>query len=215
MDLTLRVMGGLEGMKVEPERVRLEPAQEVSVRIAGNPTGDRIGLEVTGPFGRRECQMEVRRVPAGELLPPMPEGGVLAPVRYDEAEALAHRSGERRADPAASDEAVWAADQKVAEPGYVVYGPYAPLEAGKYLALFRLKRTGEGTGPLALLDTCVAGGQPQTGTREVSAEELPLNEFRWAPLLMEHPGGNFETRVVWTGRASLTVDSVALWRVQE
>jgi len=209
MDLTLRV----EGMKVEPERVRLEPAQEVAVTVTGQPTGGDLVLEMAGPFGLREGRMEVRRVLAGEILPPLPEVGVLAPARYDEAEALAHRSGERRADPAASEGTVWAADHDETEPGYIVYGPYAPLEAGKYLVLFRLKRTGEGVGPLALLDTCVAGGQPQTGLREVQAEELPLNEFRSVPLLMEHPGGHFETRVVWTGCASLAVDNVALWRV--
>jgi hypothetical protein len=98
------------------------------------------------------------------------------------------------------------------EPGHIMFGPYAPLEAGKYLALFRVRRLDEGTGVLALLDTCVAGGTPQTGKRELRAEELPLNEYRWVPIVFEHPDGNFETRVQWSGAASMAVDAVALWR---
>ena len=81
------------------------------------------------------------------------------------------------------------------------------------LALFRVRRLGEGTGALALLDTCVAGSTPQTGKRELRAEELPLNEYRWLPIVFEHPGGNFETRVQWSGAASMAVDAIAVWAV--
>lgn len=213
MELTLRMVEGLQEVQMAPQQVRLEPAQEVSVKIAGIPTGDRLALELIGPFGNREYRIEVRKISAGELLSPLPTGETLIPVRFDEAESLAHRSGKRQEDSAASEGVGWAAERNGTEPGYIVYGPYAPLSAGKYVALFRLKRTGEGSGLLALLDTCVAGGQPQTGRREVHAEELPLHEFRSAPVLLEHPGGNFETRVLWTGNASLLVDSVALWKI--
>ena len=213
MELTLRVVQGLAQVQVTPSPLRLEPAQEATVRIEGVPSGERIRLELTGPFGVREHPIAVRPVPAEELVSPLPAGGVLTPVRFDEAESLAHRCGERQEDAAASDGAVWAAERNGTEPGYLVYGPYAPLAAGKYLALFRLQRTGEGSGLLALLDGCVAGGQPQTGLREVRCEELPLREFRSVPVLLDHPGGHFETRVLWTGSASLAVDSVALWKL--
>ena len=49
--------------------------------------------------------------------------------------------------------------------GYVVYGPYAQMGRGRYVALFRLKRTGQGEGPLITLDTCVGGGIPMTAAQ--------------------------------------------------
>ncbi|PIU89103.1 MAG: hypothetical protein COZ06_18110 [Armatimonadetes bacterium CG_4_10_14_3_um_filter_66_18] len=67
---------------------------------------------------------------------------------------------------------------------------------------------------LAHLDTCVGGGVPQTAERELRAEELPLNEWRWVALALDHPGGAFETRLEWSGAASLATDAVALWRVE-
>jgi hypothetical protein len=131
-----------------------------------------------------------------------------------EAEDLAHRSGKQAADPQASAGSIWLAVKGEAEPTHIIFGPYAPLEAGRYLALFRVKRAGEGTDVLARLDTCVAGGTPQTGMRELRAEELPLNQFRWVPIVFDHPGGNYETRVQWSGAASFAVDSIALWKIE-
>jgi hypothetical protein len=65
-----------------------------------------------------------------------------------------------------------------------------------------------------VLDTCVAGGTPQTGMREVRAEDLPLDAWRWLPVEFQHPGGGYETRVIWTGAASMAVDAIALWRIE-
>ena len=94
-----------------------------------------------------------------------------------------------------------------------MFGPYLPMDAGDYLALFRLKRTGKGQGVVAVIDTCVGGGKPITASREIRVEELPLEEFRSFPLLFHHPGGGVETRVFWPGNASLAVDDITLWKV--
>ena len=108
-----------------------------------------------------------------------------------------------------------------AAPGFIVYGPSSMLEEGRYLALFRLKRLDEGTGQGAVLDTSVGGGGPvnfgfghTTGRLKISAEDLPLNQWRWFPIVFQHPGGSVETRVQWPGDASLAVDAVALWKIE-
>jgi hypothetical protein len=95
------------------------------------------------------------------------------------------------------------------------------LEAGQYLALFRLKRLDEGAGQAAVLDTCVGGGGPAnfgfgraTGRLAVNNADLPLNAWRWFPIVFKHPGGSVETRVQWSGNASLAVDGIALWKIE-
>jgi len=214
LQVELRLREGLEEAMVTPSRAELKPGQEASVTVKGRPGGDRVTLEITGAFGVRRAEVALRRIPLSELAAPLPPAADLTPAGYLEAESLAHRSGTRERDPEASTESVWLARKGETEPGYIVFGPYLPLEAGQYLTLFRLKRTGEGPGVVAVLDACVAGGTPQTGMREVRSEELPVDQFRWVPMVFQHPGGNFETRVVWSGAASLAVDSIALWKIE-
>ena len=48
---------------------------------------------------------------------------------------------------------------------------------------------------------------------EESGENGGRSEFRWVVVQFEHPGGNFETRVVWSGSAPLAVDCVAVWEI--
>ncbi|NOY82800.1 MAG: hypothetical protein GXP31_17515, partial [Kiritimatiellaeota bacterium] len=66
---------------------------------------------------------------------------------------------------------------------------------------------------LAELDACVAGGAPQTGRRALRAGDLPVGRWRWVPVVFEHPGGAYETRVLWAGHVPFAVDAVALWRI--
>ena len=55
-----------------------------------------------------------------------------------------------------------------------------------------------------------------TGTSTgVDATMLPVGQWRTFPLLLEHPEGNYEVRVEWSGAASIEVDSVVLLRVTE
>jgi hypothetical protein len=205
---------GLDGSGLSRDSARLEPAQEASFTLRGAPTGERVAVTAAGEFGTRRAKVQLRRIARNEVLGQLPSG-TLTPSRYLEAESLSHRFGEAQADPEASGGAIWVARRGETEPGHIVFGPYAALEPGRYLALFRVRRLSEGTGPLALLDTCVAGGLTQTGQGELRAEELPLNADRWAPILFEHPGGNFETRVQWLGAASMAVDAIVLWKVSE
>lgn len=213
MDVRAEVAAGLSRSAVRPDRLRLAPGEAATLDIAGTPDGGRIDLEVKGAFGVRRAVVSLNRIAAKEIFAPLSSGASLRFVNQFEAESLPHRSGKEEKDSQSSNGVVWSARKGEAEPGYIIFGPYSPLKEGHYLALFRLKRTDEGAGALVTLDTCVGGGNPITASRTVKAEELPIGQYRAVPLLLRHPGGAVETRALWTGSASVVVDSIAVWEV--
>lgn len=213
-EVRLRVAGGLDQAMLEPQQASIRPAEEIKLAVTGRPAGDRLTIEAAGDFGTRQAQVDLHRIPVAEVLAGLPAAGRLVPVAYLEAEVLAHVSGFLEHDPDASGGQIWLARAGQDRPAHIVFGPYQTLPAGQYLALFRLRRMGAGAGVVALLDTCVGGGSPETGRREVTAEELPEGQWRWAPVVFNHPGGQYETRVLWSGSADLAVDAVAVWLLE-
>ena len=214
VQVQFKLKGGLDQAKIIPDHLQLAADQEAAVSLVGNPTADRVSVEMTGDFGARLAEVAIRRIKANEILGDLPAGVSLIPVSCMPAADLAHRAGERVSDPASLAGSVWAAKKGVTEATHIVFGPYLPLAPGQYLALFRMKRTDEGAGVLARLDTCVAGTSPSSGERELKAEEMPVGEYRCVPILFTHAGGNYETRVQWSGAASVSVDSIAVWKVE-
>jgi hypothetical protein len=97
------------------------------------------------------------------------------------------------------------------QPGYIVFGLYRETSAGRYLAMFRLKRTGDAAGDVALVDAAVGGGRT-VASAVCKADSLPPGQYRYVALRFAYPGGKLETRVFWHGKAALAVDSITLWR---
>ena len=95
-----------------------------------------------------------------------------------------------------------------------MFGPYADMPHGRYLALFRVRRTGGHAAPLATLDASANGGKIVMAQRKLVSGDLPDGEWRYAPLAFNHPGGLLETRVLWPGDSALSVDTIDLWRVR-
>lgn len=213
MTTRLRILQGLRDAKVRPERVRLAPGQAVPITVQGVPTGAEIALIPEGIAGTDRTRIRLRTIPEQEILNPAPVRERLEFIRQFPAAELPHRSGFAQKDPQALNGAVWTAQTGRAETGFILFGPYTPMPAGRYLALFRLKRIGSGSGRLLTLDSCVGGGFPVTAQREVRAESLPDGEFRAIPLRFTHPGGALEMRVQWWGGDSVAVDSILLWRI--
>ncbi len=211
MSVQLKPLSGMQDASLTPSTVLLEPSESAEVTLTGSPDADEVAFLVQAPFGERRYALPIRRVPGVELGDAVLPDGVLRFVRRYEAETLPHGSGAALADTGAAGSVAWKADATCAKAGYIVFGPYASLPAGKYVALYRLK--GEGAGVLGLVDTCVGGGHPITSSREVREEELAGNGYRVIPLVFTHPGGPVETRVQWSGHGRLTVDWIALWRV--
>ncbi len=213
-----RLMGGIsvEGLGkawVKPDRFSLSPAQMVKVDIKGTPAGERVKVTVKSGAFSLSRELPIRLIQQNELISPLPPKITLRFVRHLEAETLAHNTGKRMEDASASNGIVWVAGPGDAGSTHMLFGPYMPLDKGTYLALFRLKRLGEGQGRIATLDTCVGGGQPTISARDLLAEELPLGEFRYVPLSFQHPGGAVETRVFWYGNVPLAVDCVDIFEI--
>ena len=186
----------------------------VPLTVTGEPQGDRCQVTVDGSFGQRRAQVNLRLLPQSEMAGELPKRP-LSFVEVFSAAQLAHRSGQAAGDAQALAGQVWTATQGATAAGHIVFGPYRPTPAGRYVAAFRLKRTGPGEGLCLKLDTAVGGGgSPSSAQRDLRAEDLPLGQWRCVPLTFEHPGGALETRVFWTGAASVAADSIVLWAVR-
>ncbi|MBC7326937.1 hypothetical protein H5T87_02310 [bacterium] len=204
---------GLKNLRISKTRFSLSAAQSQTVEIQGTPVGENLKLVVKGKDVSIEEKFPIQLIKASEIATPLAHGATLKFVRHLEAEDLAHNSGRKESDPEASNGAVWAAKPGDAGGIYIVFGPYMPLNKGRYLALYRLKRTGEGQGEVVTLDTCVGGGNPVTSSSVLSVDKLPLNQFRRFGLTFEHPGGAVETRVFWNGKVAVAVDCIDLWQI--
>jgi hypothetical protein len=211
----LIVKAGLEHATVRPASVRLAPGKPVQVQIDGVPMGKPITVETRGAFSPARKLMALCPVHSDEISGKIPSVSALRFVRQFAAVELRHLSGQDEQDPdaLAPMKRAWTVKAGVHSPGCVVFGPYAPIPPGKYVALFRLKRVGAGSGQFVTLDTCVGGGRPTTALRNLNVDDLPDGQYRSVPLVFNHPGGQVETRVTWTGAASLTVDCTILWQV--
>lgn len=207
------VASGLTGAVVRPARVELPGGGSARVSVSGEPDGDEAALRARGTFGERTSRVRLLRLASDELLDKLPDGA-LRFVREWDAVSLPHRSGASLVDAAAGGRTVWSAEPGSAEPGWIVYGPYSELPAGHYVALFRVKRTGAGSGELATLDASTDGGKHALGQRSVTVDELPEDTYRLAAVPFDHPGGAIETRVSWTGAAGIAVDTITVWRVR-
>jgi len=214
-EVALSVVSGLEKAKVSPARLQIEASGEGNFTVVGISVSERVRIRLSSNSIEKQVEIPLEQLPQGELAAPLPRGLVLRFAAKFEAEHLAHLSGELKQDERASGKAVWVAERNRAKIGHIVYGPYTPLEAGRYIALFRLKRLSEGEGFIATVDSCVGGGSPITAEKRITAKQLPVGQFRLVPLEFVHPSDSVETRVFWTGQADLAVDFVALFKVEK
>jgi len=210
--LRVAVSDGLAGAVAQPDSLRLDAGQGAAVTLSGRLSAGRVGLALSGSFGSREQAIPAGLIPADHVVGDLPQGKTLELVHVWEAERLAHRSGQRESDPSAGAQAAWVATPGRAAASHIVFGPYAQTAAGEYVALFRLKRTGPGAGPVAVLDThCPGAGA--SASKRLAAGDLPEGQYRWVALAFRHPGGQLETRVYWPGSVPVAVDCVAVWAV--
>ena len=204
---------GLEGVGIIPSTAMLEPGKEAKIALSGKAVADKITVEARGSFGLRQTMMNVKRIPYREILGTLPKNTNLQFVSDFRIDPLIHTTGKPVIDVDGS--VCLGAEKGSAQPGFLAYGPYAGLDAGRYLAIFRIKRTGEGSGNIAMVDTCVAGQSTSTASRLLTADELPVGAYRSVALMFDHPGGAYESRVLWTGNASLVFDHIIIWKIMK
>ncbi len=196
-----------------PEKGAIPAFQSVMITLQGKPAGPSLKVSVKGAWGERSKAVAVQTIRAGELSGTLPEGTSLRFVDRFEATGLSHRSGSAQADSTVPCGSVWVAEEGVTETGHLVFGPYKPFPAGRYLALFQVKRTGEGVGSLARIDVHGEGAKGDAAARVISVTEAGLQVWRYYPFALTHAGGALETLLYWPGKASLAVGEILLWEV--
>ncbi len=199
--------------------VNLQPGIPVAGAAYGMASGAAIKLDITGQDVHREVVLPVSIVDPHSILggpAALPSGNLQFTHRYIAVD-MGHRTGSAIADPLASSGEAWATAPlptgSSPDSAYVLYGPYAGLQPGSYVAMFRIERTGKGTGALALLDVSTNAGATELAKRTLQCTELPIGRYAYVPLRFVTDGSAIETRVMWLGGAPLHIDCVDVWRV--
>ncbi|NSW56886.1 MAG: hypothetical protein HPY44_12815 [Armatimonadetes bacterium] len=139
------------------------------------------------------------------------------------ATALNRSMGGAVSDPAALWGRAWGSPELPAKPGCMIYGPYAPMPAGRYLVAFRVMLSKSATTDpdvhLATLDVHAGGyggiakvcGQADLRRRDFAE----AGAWQWFTVQTDWPGlpSLMETRVTWHARAPIVVDRVAVFRL--
>lgn len=217
----VRVADGMENVQVEGRLNGLAPDVKVPISIGGVPQADTVQFEtsvVGGPVQKRTVRL--RSIEPSEIvggLEVIQANGAAPPtlsyVTHFSMGAFAHETGAMVSDPAAIGGEAWQVNPGKDMPGHTIFGPYVPMPAGDYLALFRMERVGAQEGSIGLVDSCVGGGVPVLAQRDVLLSELPTERYVYVPLLFHHPGGALETRFYWDGKVGVRLDGVDLWRI--
>jgi len=214
LDLALAA-AGLEHGTLAPDHLHLAPGQTAPFWLSGATAADSLTLTATGALGKRSATVALRWIPRDQIVGTVGAGVTWGFQWRMDAAKLAHRGGHAVADAQAADGAAWSAEAGKTEPGHIIYGPYAPTPPGRYLALFGLQRTGEGSGELARVDASAAMPYHENAAQTVAGAALARGQYRYVPVEFVHPGGTLETRVYWPGEISLAVESVTLFRAAD
>lgn len=212
--ITFNVKASANGGNVvaSPTVLKLEPAREIQISIDGYPSGSELKLRIEGEFGVHDFKSALVQTLRSEIVGPELPGT----AKFDsslEAVSMPKIIGTEVDEPGAATGKARIATKGDTQPGHIVYGPYRSYAAGKYIALFRVKRTGEGSGVACLLDATVGGAAQSLAKRTVDTAELPIGEWKAVPVAFTHPGGSLETRAIWPGNASLMIDRIDLYRL--
>lgn len=96
----------------------------------------------------------------------------------------------------------------IGESGALIYGPYAPIDPGRYSATMWVKLLSETDATLSVgkIDVCTKGGEIVV-ERDLLAGSLSMTEYRPISLFFELPEMHFgfQNRVFTTGNAALAV----------
>ncbi len=210
---------GLRLTRSTLHQVTLKPGIPVTGVASGMATGTTIKLNLSGDNVHRSVVLPVVNVDPQTILggaAALPPGNLQFTHRYIAVD-MGHRTGKVVPDPLASGGEAWGTVPLAAgaspDEGYVLYGPYAGLNPGTYVAMFRLERAGPGSGEIAKLDVSTNNGATELAKRTLQCEQLPQNRYVYVPVRFTTDGTAIETRVFWSGTVPLHIDCVDVWRV--
>jgi len=146
----------------------------------------------------------------------VPKGQLQLVAQWEAEKDFAHNAGRKVDDEDASGKAAWEVRAGEDSPNaHALYGPYADMPAGDYVAFFRIKLLDEPVRDYAVeVDACVEYGRRVLNSLEVADVDLVRGKYVQVPLAFRSPEGKLECRVFWRGNVSLRVDKVMLFRVE-
>ncbi|MDW8029969.1 MAG: GxGYxYP family putative glycoside hydrolase, partial [Armatimonadota bacterium] len=146
----------------------------------------------------------------------VPKGTYQLVAEWEAERDFAHRIGRKVEDTEASNNAAWEVRVGEDQPNaHALFGPYADVVAGDYVAFFRIKLLDEPVRDYAVeIDACVEYGRRLLNSFEVSDVNLKQGKYVQVPLAFRSPTGKLECRVFWRGNVSLRIDKVLLYRIE-
>ncbi len=215
----LRLSVSLAGKTLHYSKI-LQSGQryKLTVRLPHTPSTVTTKMQIAG--AERISQLIVTVIHPGSILggaAALPHGEVTH-VTHIWAVTLPHRAGAEVFDVQAFHRHAWSSPDSTASPSagsYLIYGPYQRFTPGKYVALFRIERTGIGTGSAATLDVASQGGTHILQKLTLSANQLPAGKYIEVPLTFTTHGAPLETRLFWFGSVPLRIDSIDLFKVEK
>src|ERR1035437_3758206 len=144
----------------------------------------------------------------------VPTGDYILAANYPSAR-FGHNTGSEVSDKAALNGNAWEASSKNGMAEQMLYGPYADLPAGDYVAFYHIRLVDQASGDeVASVDSCVDLGRQALSRRDIPDTELRPGKYVWVPFGFHNPGGKLEVRLYWNGSSALRVDQVALFSVK-
>jgi hypothetical protein len=192
----------------------LSPRAQGTARLAFPAKEGELNLKVSWPGGELRRKLAARVIPSLDL-PEQPKSAQLVSL-YSAALDFAHRSGALGEAEDAWQDRVWVSGQLEEEWGnYTLFGPYLPVPAGDYLALFRLKPNGAlPEGSLGEVDVFEKG--EVLGKQQLRGADLLQEGWSYIalPFTSDADREQVEYRLLLTASdAQLVIDSVAVFRV--
>ena len=152
-----------------------------------------------------------------EVLAPkaLPAGSYTQVARWASTD-LKHIVGVPTDDAVAAGGRAWEGTASLAAAGGpLLFGPYAAMPAGDYVAFFRIQQTGElGEEAIGAIDACVNGAAGAAIARELGPGDLAQGRYVQVPLAFAMKAGSLECRLPWSATTSIRADTVTLFRRQ-
>jgi hypothetical protein len=125
----------------------------------------------------------------------VPTGDYTLAANYPYAR-FGHNTGSEVSDKDAVNGKAWEASSKIGVAEYMLYGPYADLPAGDYVAFYHIRLVDEANGDeVALVDSCVDAGRQALSRRDIPDTELKQGKYVWVPFAFHNPGGRLQVRL--------------------
>ncbi len=214
LQVDVSVAGVLHGT-VEPARSLLRPDEELTVVVSGESQGKPLSVTARTRRDYRTADARIVAIPPEELLGDRLPASDLMTLHADlDIDRQSHLTGSRGETEESMP--VWQVTSDADPAGYLTFGPYGVLPSGRYVAVFRMRRIGDGLGDVVVVDVSSAGRPIGGAQRTVTVDELPLNRWRSVVMAFTNPDAlaSYEARVNWVGSASLQYDRTLIYRVR-